>query len=370
MPATDSADALGRLWRDVRAALIRDGIDPEGPDGPRARVTDASLIRTHPAGYSVLFLVSASVAGRSAPLRLYAKVRRGERFGAFSVGPHSEHAARLARLEYDELVRTHRFFSAADCGLGVVRPVGHMEGLPALLVTEAEGTDLSHLSRRDPDGGARALALAGRWLRLYHQGVHQTSERERPAEETRRDACSRADRLAARGVPRRTLGPMLERLGAAADAIGAARVPCAVTHGDFKLRHVYSRDERIQVLDFGNVGSGDCYRDVAAMLVELAVLPLGSFGFATAPVERLSSAFLGGYFAGTPPPTLALYIASALLKKWERRLVRWSPSGSGRAAQRVLEGVGAKRAVDRAHVDPWFQGRIKRVLASTCAATT
>lgn len=369
MPAVDSGATLSRLWQEIQGTLLRDGIQPEGPDGPPARVTDVSLVRTHPAGYSVLFLLSASVAGCSAPLRLYAKVRRGRRYGSFTEDPDADRAERLASMEYDELVRTHRYFSAAGPGLGVVRPVAYQKEHRALFVTEAGGTDLGRMVRMDPESGIRALDLSGQWLRHYHHGVHESANEDRSPASFRRDAATRAGRLESLGVPRGSIEAMLGRFGVVADSIGSAHVPCSVNHGDFKLRHIYAHAGGIEVLDFGNIGVGDCYRDVAALLVEITVLPFGSVGRPREPVERLSEAFLHGYFVGPAPPVLGLYVALASMKKWGRRLLRWSPSGIVPIAQGVLARLGAKQAVDRTFVDRWFLERIDRALAAAAAST-
>ena len=295
------------------------------------------------------------------PEHVLAKVRRDSRFGPY----HRQDVTRapeLLRLEFDELSKAYRYFQALNDGLRVVRPLDYLEELNTVLIERASGCDLGLLDRFDDASLLAAFTRCGRWLRAFHQNIHEAHTRVWTVGEFEAQLMKRRQKLLSQGVPAARLDPLLRGVVRAAHACRERTVPCSMLHGDYKLRHVWASPGSIQVLDFGNVHTGDCYVDVASFLVELSVLRLGSPWFDSKRVSRYAGAFLSGYFSTEPSPLLGFYLVEALLKKWMRRLRSWSRTAAAARLQACARGVGAASLVERFYIDRWFEARVRESL--------
>ena len=313
-------------------------------------------------GFSVLLEYDVIFAGIETK-HIFAKVRRDSRFGPYRREDVTRAPALLQR-EFEELSKADRYFRGRADGLGVVRPLDYWDELNTVLIEKASGCDLEILARSDEAASLRAFTRCGQWLRAFHQDVHEPQTRVWDPEACRQRLVARRDKLAALGVPATGLDRLLRRAIDAARVSPQREVPCSVLHGDYKLRHIWATPDGIQVFDFGNVHAGDCYADIALFLVELSVLRLGNPWFQSRKAGRYAEAFLGGYFPAEPPPLVGLYVVEALLKKWRRRLRRWSKATMAATLQTCARRMGAAPVVDRWYVDRWFAARIEESLGA------
>jgi Ser/Thr protein kinase RdoA (MazF antagonist) len=359
--------ALGeRLLEILRSGAHADTLREELGD-PGARV-ELGLAR--PAGYSVLYPVHITLRDTPGTLDAFVKVRREARHGPFLPEDTSSRAAQLAAGEYEALLRAHRYFSAARGGLGVVRPLLHLPEFHAIVVTRAKGDPLDRIGYSGGRHGVSAAAASGAWLRHYHRGVHAARNLLWDPQRFLEGIDVRMERLVRRRVSPTRLQGLRASIGDAAGAIGPATIERSALHGDYKLRHIYTYKGGIEVLDFGNALEGDCSLDIAAFVVEVEVFALGNPRVNRERLQMLTAAFLEGYFEGRPvPPTTCLYVVDALLKKWERRIIRWSSARAALAIQGLLHATRIGPILERAYLNPWFRARIGHWLAAARQGT-
>jgi hypothetical protein len=361
-PAGGRADAADEALAREIAARIGKRWSTYFPANPAAPAPDVVCCRSRPHGFSVLFEFEVRPADGGAK-RVIAKVRRDSRNGAYRRQDVTAAAPRLLQLEYDELSKSYAHFRALDAGLEVVRPFDHLEDLNTIVMEKASGCELGLLNRFDDRALLAAFERCGRWLRAYHREVHEASTRPWTPGEVDARLVTRRHRLLKEGVPAGHLDAVLDRVRRAASACPEQPVPCSMLHGDYKLRHIWARPDAIQIFDFGNVHTGDCYVDVASFLVELTAWRLGAPWFDAKKIARYSEAFLGEYFGNGPDaPLLQIYVAEGLLKKWGRRLRSWSRTGMVARAQTCARSLGAASLVDRFYLDRWFAARIQEWL--------
>lgn len=336
---------------------------PDLRAAPAPRVTMPKPAGEH--GYSIIQEYAVLFDEVPARREVIAKVRRGARWAAADDAGATVRAASLARTEFEALSRAHEFFGRLAGECHVVRPITYIDAFNAVLLEKARGRDLGDLVRGRASGLPTQFHRCGRWLRYLHRDVHRWREQPWSLERYEEGIRDRLETLRALGVPARDLDDLGEQILTRARAFHGAGVPVSMLHGDLKLRHVWGRAEGIEVLDFGNVHEGECYKDVAAFLVEIGVLTLGR-PWGRADRAGYSRAFLDGYLQGErPSPLLPHYVVDSLLKKWGRRIRRWGGAGVPSLAQRGLERLGAKRAVDRLWLDRWFRREIETQLALT-----
>lgn len=363
-PAGADAHAFVERCRRGILEIIRDRWRRYFPDlcgSSPPRVTMPREAREH--GYSIIQEYAVIFDEAAVRRDVIAKVRRGALWGSVGDGGTAGKASSLARMEFEELSRAYRFFKRLGGDCQVIRPIAHLETYNAVIIEKAGGQDLGELVRRGEPGLTRQFERCGRWLRHFHIDVHSRHEEAWNLECYEDAIRHRAAALAALGVRTNLLDGLLEKILAKARAFRGCAVPASVLHGDLKLRHVWGRASGIEVLDFGNVHEGECYKDVAAFLVELLVLTLGR-PLGGRPQDGYSQAFLDGYLRGEAPSLLLHhYIVESLLKKWSRRLRRWTNDPVSSLVQRGLEAIRVKNAVDRLWLDRWFRQAIEGQLA-------
>ncbi len=315
-------------------------------------------------GYSVLLRYQLVFPGAGTKW-IIAKIRRESHFGRYQKNEISEKAISLCLAEYEGLSRAERTFSDRGPCLKVVKPFDYLSEYNALLVEQAKGCDLGILAKAEPPDCLLHFHRCGEWLRIFHHEVYGAYRKVWDASQYEARLMRWNERLAENGVPMTRLDPMIASVLSLVRALFRPEVPCSMLHGDYKLRHVWASSDGIEVFDFGNLYEGECYSDVAAFLVELEVLSLARPWFAPEKIKAYAAAFLNGYFDNQPIPSiLSLYIIDGLLKKWDRRLKRWSSHRSVIYAQNWLRHFGASAAVDRFYLDRWFASRIEKQLTS------
>jgi hypothetical protein len=349
--------AIGRViesrWRQYYPAVGTGSVPDVAPSGP-ARVKR----------YSVLFEYTITFAPPHPPVSIVAKIHRTSHGDRANQEAIVEDAGRRD-AEWAGLCRAYGHFAGRADGLGVVRPVDHLERYQAILVEKASGRDLGDIIKAGGPEGAAALERAGIWLAAFHRELHRETLREWTAHGYATALERRRSALLGLGVSPQVVDPLLDRVLATARWHSPAMVPCSVLHGDYKLKHIWATPGGIEVLDFGNTHEGDCYVDVAALLVESITWRLGRPWIGRRRLERHTRPFLHAYFGGDPPPVFWLYVVESLLKKWSRRLVRWSGGNSTPWAVAVQQHVQRARAMtvtSHVYLNRWFAGQIREAL--------
>jgi hypothetical protein len=278
-------------------------------------------------------------------------------------------AIEKGRIEWRELTKAYDHFATMTGGLRVVRPVGYIDSCHALLVKKAAGNELAKLIGARVSGETVALTRAGRWLSIFHAGLHELSDREWTPAWCAACLDERKARFVSQNAPRQLWEPLFDCVQAHAGRTPSRSVPRSMLHGDFRLRHIWATPEGIEVLDFGNAHEGDCYADVAALTVELMMVQFGRPIGARRRADVYLRAFLRAYFPDGPPPVFWFYVIDRLFKKWGRWLVRWnSPAKEAWLAatlQQCVRLVNGAALMNEVYVSRWFAGRILEALGRT-----
>ena len=309
--------------------------------------------------YSVImeFVLELPLSGEEIPI--IAKIRREASGGEFRREKVQANTIELACSEYDELSRTYEFFLKNTDDLSVVRPLGYVDAYNTILIEKASGEDLAiQVRRKDPDL-LRQMERSGRWLHLYHTGVRTPEIRPFDSSGYLSSIDDYCQILRGLGVSPLILENIQGAIRRAVESRDWGSVSYSMLHGDYKLRHILVNSRGIQVIDFGNILYGPCLQDVAAFLVELEVLDLWRPLLYPTIHKHYARSFLEGYFEKeVAPPVLSLKEVEYLMKKWGRRLERWSTSPFLSLNQKWLERCGLKNVLDRRYLDRWFAGRV------------
>ncbi|HTU99450.1 MAG TPA: phosphotransferase [Luteitalea sp.] len=323
--------------------------------GAESRITCRS---TRALGYSISFLFDVEHGGTREAL--FAKVRRASKFGGYEAVDSQSKTAQLGRLEFDILTRAHAWFSRHTPDLGVVRPVTYVDDCHALVVAAAEGVAADRLAGPPAHPLFAAAAVrAGRWLRAFHDHVGPAGVQPWDADAF----AARLRRVCAALTEAGLDAPMVDSLQRRTlnQAARTAGRPCAhaLVHGDYKLRHIWTTAQRMEVLDFGNAHVAPVAEDLAAFIVELEVGEFGALRPAQPGAHATAGAFLEAYGPIPTPRVLSLQLVLARMKKWARRREKLSSSSTGRNVQRLLRLTGTEDMARRQILDPWFLGRVE-----------
>jgi Ser/Thr protein kinase RdoA (MazF antagonist) len=314
---------------------------------------------------SALFEYAVSTPNPRSSVGLIAKIHRHARV---SDDPNLCVTAAIedGRAEWRQLSNAYPYFAAQANGLGMVRPIAYIEPYHALLVQKASGRELAKIIAGGGPDVRPAIERAGRWLSRFHGGLHAVSNREWTPEWYGRCLDERRSRFLAVQASRGLWEPLLDRVAAHAQSLPPRSVPRSALHGDFRLRHIWASAEGIEVLDFGNVHEGDCYADVASLLVELMMVRLGRPFVSRRLVDGYIETFVEAYFQGSPPPILQYYVIDRLFKKWGRWLARWNDPAKeawwAAMLQRSLQFAHATGVTNYMYVSRWFTARIREAL--------
>lgn len=328
----------------------------------------AQVVASRPARIqenSVLFEYAITFSDPQPPLGLIAKIHRQS-------GPESNidldlpaKSVREGRAEWEELSKAYRHFAQRTDGLGVVRPVGYIEPYHALLVEKASGRELAKIIGTTASDQTRALMRAGRWLSSFHK-LHALPNRNWTSQWYASRLDERRTKFLSLGVSRGRWEPLLDHVQAQSERLSPQSIPCAMLHGDFRLRHIWATPEGIQVLDLGNAHEGDCYYDVASLVVELLTVRLGRPIAGRRRIDRYIRTFLDAYFGAEPPGVFWFYVIDRLFKKWGRWMSRWNhptkDAGWAATLQQYVRLVHGTNVVNHLYVSPWFSARIMKAL--------
>jgi hypothetical protein len=330
----------------------------------QAPVAQMICTKTHVRSYSVLFEYDVNFASSLPTQQIFAKIRRNDGgFGDYDRQHLTEEAVCRCKTEFEQLTKAFAFFAARKDGLAVVRPLDYFADHNAIVFEKAFGHDVGRLIREQHSDLSDYLGRCGEWLRVFQNDLHQPQQRTWKGSKFDADLRKRMEALQKQGVPARDLEEITTLVRAAASSISTGNVPWSRLHGDYKPRHIWANPDSIQVIDFGNSHEGECFSDVAAFLVELEVLSLINPWFNEKRILAYSEAFLNGYFdGGSLPVVLRFYMVEALLKKWERRLVRWSGNKFVGEIQRCLRWVGAAEMFERLYLNRWFTARVRKLV--------
>jgi hypothetical protein len=333
------------------------------PDQAQSSAPQTICTRTHVRSYSVLFEYDVSFSPARPSQQIFAKIRRNEGgFGAYDRKHLTDRALLRCKTEFEQLSKAFVFFSARKDGLGVVRPLDHLAEHNAIVFEKAFGHDIGRLVGEQHGDLCKYLERCGQWLRVFQNDLHRPQQKAWTSSKYEADLGKRMEALQKRGVLPGDLEQIKHLIVASASSLVRQVVPWSRLHGDYKPRHIWAAPDSIQVIDFGNSHEGECYNDIAAFLVELEVLPLINPWFDEKKSLAYSEAFLNGYFNGGVPGVLRFYMIEALLKKWERRLTRWSGNKFVIEIQRCLRRVGAAEIFERLYLNRWFTARVRELL--------
>jgi Phosphotransferase enzyme family len=334
------------------------------PGEREAAVPQMICTRTHVRSYSVLFEYDVRFARPYRTQQIFAKIRRNSGgFGAYDRQSLTDVALARCKTEFEQLSKAFLFFSSRKDGLGVVRPLDYQPEYNAIVFEKALGRDVGLIIREQHSNLSDYLGRCGEWLRVFQNDLHRHQQKAWETGKFEINLKNRIEALRKRHVPPRDLERITDLVVAAARSVGPENVPWSRLHGDYKPRHIWAAPDSIQVIDFGNSHEGECYRDIAAFLVELRVLCLINPWFNEKKILAYSDAFLNGYFdGGCVPIVLRFYIIEALLKKWERRLARWSANGFVLEIQRGLRRFGVATIFERLYLNRWFAARIQELV--------
>jgi hypothetical protein len=316
---------------------------------------------------SVLFEYAVTFPRPHQPVVLVAKIPKRGHPNDNAKPDMIARARAQQRTEWEELSRAYVHFARRANGLRVVRPVGYIESCHALLSEKASGHELAKTIGTGGAGEMRALARAGRWLAIFHHGLHEASNREWTPLWYATCLDERRIRFLSLSTSRGHWEPLLERVLTHAQGCSPRLVPHSMLHGDFRLRHIWATSEGIEVLDLGNAHEGDCYADVAALVVELMMLQLGRPFVSRRLVDAQIRAFTDAYFSGEPPSIFWFYVIDRLFKKWGRWMSRWnSPTKDvwwAATVQQCVQLFRGTRVTNQMYVSRWFGAHILETLA-------
>lgn len=245
--------------------------------------------------------------GREEQRRFYVKIYDDEEEG--------EHTYGVLQALWRKAENDRRRSGAGDCGprdgFTVGRPIAYLNGLRALIQEEAPGT-LFMDSLREGRDTAAAMRKVARALAAFHLDEVITTRRHSRQDEI--IAVEKARRLLQWACP-----PMRAEVESIADSIvaGLEESPPCATHRDLKTDHILLNDDRLALLDLDYFAAADPVLDPAALLAQLAGMPL-RITISPDRVRAATDVFVEEYFTHVPEAwrgRFALHYAGALLKE-------------------------------------------------------
>jgi Ser/Thr protein kinase RdoA (MazF antagonist) len=252
------------------------------------------------------------------PLSVYVKVTRPARDGA-------EERDRLARRVVNDYQVTKRLYESMprDRGFSVVRPLACFPEHLALVTEEARGVTLLRLLEsnaawwpgREAMGRLeRVFSRVGEWLSAFqripveHADDHVTIERLPEYIDVRLTRLADHPGAGFSASDRRSVRDAIAaRLRAVSPGEGAA----VAIHGDVALGNILADGDDIVVLDLVMTTRGTRYHDLAQVYMQLELMTFKP-QFRRSVIDRLQSALLEGYAAGTSPGGALFEVMRAL----------------------------------------------------------
>jgi hypothetical protein len=294
-----------------------------------------------PRDWSYFFRYVVQVSGMENQAILV-KVRHSEKMN-LSQAAVSEKIGQEAREEYETLQRLQSLFGKEENSslFMAIRPLALYEDLNAVVMEEADLRTLRSFFRAPKmliEGQARQtfesyLELAGRWLRIFHDGragegfvfekavydnARQNLDRIKPH-------LSKKDQI--------RLDELLDKLY---EMNSGKVVPYRILHDDFNSANIFvSRDGRICSFDPHN-RPGPVSIDLAKIITDVETdriqLITNGLWIPYARLQRFHASLLRGYFGSefgseaVNQPSLSLFRFLSLLEKWKDAEVRFGSS--------------------------------------------
>ncbi len=268
------------------------------------------------------------------------KVRHAEKMN-LSQATVSEKMGQEAREEYETLKRLQSVFGKEENSslFLAIRPLALYEDLNAVVMEEADLRTLRSFFRSPKmviEGQARQtfesyLGLAGRWLRIFHDGNGRAGEGlifEKAVYDTARQNLDRINPHLSK-EDQFLLGNLLGKLY---EVRSGKVVPYCILHDDFNSANIFvSRDRRICSFDPHN-RPGPIYIDLAKIITDVEThriqLITNGLWVPYTRLQKFHAALLRGYFGSetVDQSSLSLFRFLSLLEKWKDAEVRFESS--------------------------------------------
>lgn len=309
--------------------------------GSEAKLVGEPIFQPRDWSYFFRYVVQVSDIENRAIL---VKVRHAKKMN-LSQAAISEKMGQEAREEYETLKRLQSIFGKEENSslFLAIRPLALYEDLNAVVMEEADLRTLRSFFRSPKmliDGQTRKkfesyLELAGRWLRIFHDGNGRAGEGlifEKPLYEIARQNLERIKpHLSEKEQVR--LGELLDKLY---ETNSGEVVPYCILHDDFNSANIFfSRDGRICSFDPHN-RPGPLYIDLAKIITDMETdriqLITKGLWIPYARVQTFHAALLRGYFGSeaVDHSSLSLFRFLSLLEKWKDAEVRFESSSGKR----------------------------------------
>ena len=268
------------------------------------------------------------------------KVRHAEKMN-LSQATVSEKMGQEAREEYETLRRLQSLFGKEENSslFMAIRPLALYEDLNAVAMQEADLRTLRSffrspkmlIERQARQAFESYLKLAGRWLRIFHDGNGRAGEGpvfEKALYETARQNLDRINPHLGKKDQIR-LGELLYKLY---EMNSGKVVPYCILHDDFNSANVFvNRDRRICSFDPHNRPgpvSIDLAKIIADMETDRIQLITNGLWVPYPRLQTLHAALLRGYFGSeaVDQSSLSLFRFLSLLEKWKDAEVRFESS--------------------------------------------
>ncbi len=340
--------------------------------GSNTKSVHFQLVKYHTHMFSVIFEYDIVFQNGKLP-RTFVKLHRASKEIPFKESILMEKAKKLARTEYQFHKASYDFFLKLQRPYRAVRPLAYQPEINALYVEEAPGVELSawmssHDFKNDPQLKEQAIYYffqSGEMAREFHRHFRIDQNASFDAERQMELFRKQIVKLRQKKVEPLYLQDLEKRLQRNLEKFAGERMELAKIHGDYKLQHIFVKDDRLTLIDFGNdLGAASPYVDTAAFYVEIITRPFATFRsrFKTVHHELLH-AFLEGYFGSLEneslPWLMEMHIIYYLLKKWNRRIKRFSHNSVIKQFIAVTNKLRFTRFIHYHYTNPWFMRQIE-----------
>ena len=311
--------------------------DLSGWYGSEAKLVGEPTFHKRNWSYFFRYVVQASEMESRAVL---VKVRHAEKMN-LSQATINEKMGQEARDEYETLMELQSIFSREENSslFFTIRPLALYEDLNAVVMEEADLRTLRSFFRSPKmlvEGQARRtfegyLELAGRWLRIFHDGNGWAGEGlildETPYENARQNLDRIKPHLSQKD--QWLLGNLLDNLY----KMHRSRiVPYCILHDDFNSANIFvTRDGRICSFDPHNQ-PGPLYIDLAKIITDVETYRIqvitNGLWVRYPRLQTFHASLLRGYFGleSVDQSTLSLFRLLSLMEKWKDAEVKFESS--------------------------------------------
>ncbi len=305
--------------------------------------------------------------------RIFVKLYRSDKELPLTQSILTPEAKRLSQKEYEFHREVYEFFRSLQRAYQAVRPLAFQPEINALYLEGAPGSQLAvWLSHNDFQNDAELkeraryyFVQAGEMAREFHRHFRLPERLPFRAAEQMQDFLKQIEKLKRKRVEPRYLEKLTTRLERNVNHRDGKLIELAKVHGDYKLQHIFVDDKQLTLIDFGNnLGAASPFVDVAAFYVEIQTRPFATFRSRFRKLHgELLAAFLKGYFgerSDKPLPWLMeMKIIYYLLKKWNRRINRFTHNSSMKKLISLSDKTHLTRFIHYHYTNPWFMRQIE-----------